>query len=51
MEECLRSLGNINAPKFTEKEAELFQGQPTLSECFEALKIMRNNVTPGNYGL
>ena len=47
----MRYLGNLNVPKLTEKEADISKGELILSECFEALKMMKTNKTPGNDGL
>lgn len=38
-------------PKLSEESKESCEGKLTISECFEVLKTLENNKTPGNDGL
>ena len=49
--ECLDFLWNLNIPKLSEDDRTSCKGKLTLNECWEALKSMSSNKSPGIDGL
>jgi hypothetical protein len=42
---------NVNSVKVDESEKQLSDAKPTLIECEEAVRLMKNNKSPGQEGL
>ena len=49
--ECLDFLRNLNIPKLSDDDRTSCEGKLTSNECWEALKSMSSNKSPGNHGL
>ena len=50
-EECLRYLEDMNLPNLCETDIAICEGLITRNECFNTLKAMNSNKSPGNDGL
>lgn len=44
-------LEDFNCPKLKKNEKDILDSRPTLAECKEAIDNMKNNKSPGLYGL
>ena len=49
--DCYNYFKTLNLPKLTDNESRLCEGELTKRECWEALRTMGNNKSPGNDGL
>ena len=49
--ECLEYLNSINVPCLTDSDTQSCEGRLTIKECWDALRFMKNNKSPGNYGI
>ena len=49
--ECLEYLNSINVPCLTNSVTQSCEGRLTVKECWDALRSMKNNKSPGNDGI
>ena len=49
--ECLEYLNSINIPCLTDSDTQSCEGRLTVKECWDALRSMKNNKSPGNDGI
>ena len=49
--ECLEYLNSINIPCQTDSDTQSCEGRLTVKECWDALRSMKNNKSPGNDGI
>ena len=49
--ECLEYLNSINIPCLTDSDTQSFEGRLTVKECWNALRSMKNNKSPGKDGI
>ena len=49
--ECLEYLNSINIPCLTNSDTQSCEGRLTVKECWDALRSMKNNKSPGNDGI
>ena len=49
--ECLEYLNSINIPCLTNSNVQSCKGRLTVKECWDALRSMKNNKSPGDDGI
>ena len=49
--ECLEYLNSINIPCLTDSDTQSCEGRLTIKACWDALRSMKNNKSPGNDGI
>ena len=49
--ECLEYLNSVNIPCLTDSDTQSCEGKLTVKGCWDALRSMKNNKSPGNDGI